>query len=49
MEIGKSGFLGELNTSTDFQSTIAEFTMSGGFHKVWDFATIVTRPPEERG
>jgi hypothetical protein len=42
MEVGKSGFLGELNTSTDFQSTIAEFTMSGGFHKVWNFATIVS-------
>ena len=42
MEVGKSGFLGELNTATDFQSTIAEFTMSGGFQKVWDFATIVS-------
>jgi arylsulfate sulfotransferase len=41
MEVGKSGFLGELNTATDFQSTIAEFTMSG-FHKVWNFAAIVT-------
>ena len=42
MEVGKSGILGELNTFTDFQSTIAEFTMSGGFHKVWNFAAIVT-------
>ena len=41
MEAGKSGFLGELNSATDFQSTIAEFS-ADGFHKVWDFATIVS-------
>jgi arylsulfate sulfotransferase len=41
MEVGRSGYLGELSTFTDMQSTIAEFTRSG-FHKVWDFATIVT-------
>ncbi len=42
MEVGKTGFLGELNTATDFQSTIVEFTRTGGFFKVWNFATIVT-------
>ena len=42
MEAGKSGFLGELNSATDFQSTIAEFSRPDGFHKVWDFATIVS-------
>jgi hypothetical protein len=38
---GKVGLLGEFNTPTDFQSTIAEFTLSGGVLKEWDFATIV--------
>jgi arylsulfate sulfotransferase len=41
MDVGKSGFLAGLNTATDFQSTIVEFTKDGGIHKVWDFATIV--------
>jgi hypothetical protein len=41
MEPGKTGFLGELTSSTAFQSTIAEFSKSGGFYKIWDFATIV--------
>jgi arylsulfate sulfotransferase len=41
MEAGKTGFLGELTSATDFQSTIAEFT-SNGFHKIWDFAAIMT-------
>jgi arylsulfate sulfotransferase len=41
-EVGRTGLLGELDTFTDRQSTIAEFTRSGGFYKVWDFATIVT-------
>jgi hypothetical protein len=41
MEIGKAGILGELDTFTDRQSTIVEFTKEGGFHKVWDFAIIV--------
>ncbi len=42
MEVGKAGFLGELTSATDFQSTIAEFSESGGFYKIWDFATIVS-------
>ena len=41
MEVGKSGFLGELSSDTDLQSTIAEFSKSGGFYKIWNFATIV--------
>ncbi|HWN47671.1 MAG TPA: aryl-sulfate sulfotransferase, partial [Steroidobacteraceae bacterium] len=38
---GKVGLLGEFSTPTDQQSTIAEFTLSGGVLKEWDFATIV--------
>jgi hypothetical protein len=38
---GKVGLLGEFTTRTDRQSTIAEFSLSDGVLKEWDFATIV--------
>jgi len=41
IDAGKSGLIAGVNTATDFQSTLVEFTKTGGFHKVWDFATIV--------
>jgi arylsulfate sulfotransferase len=42
LEEGKTGFLGGLNTATDFQSTIVEFSRTGGFFKTWNFATIMS-------
>jgi hypothetical protein len=41
VETGRVGFLGEFLTSADFESTIAEFDLSGNILKVWDFAQIV--------
>ncbi len=42
IDVGKAGFLAGVNTASNFQSTLVEFTKDGGFHKVWDFATIVS-------
>jgi hypothetical protein len=38
---GKTGLLGEFDTLSDRDSTIGEFTFSGGLLKEWNFATIV--------
>jgi hypothetical protein len=38
---GKTGLLMELDTATDRETTIAEFTLDRGFYKEWDFAKIV--------
>jgi hypothetical protein len=46
---GKVGLLGEFDTPTRRHSTIAEFTLSGGIVKQWDFAAIMRRHMESAG
>ena len=38
---GKVGFLGEFDTQIRRQSTIAEFSLTGGFLKEWSFSSIM--------
>jgi hypothetical protein len=39
---GKTGLLAEFDTFTDRETTINEFTWTGGYFKEWDFVKIVT-------
>lgn len=39
---GKNGLLVELDTATDREMRINEFTLEGGFGKEWNFGTIMT-------
>jgi len=41
IDAGKTGLLVEMDTFTDRESTIAEFSPDRGFYKEWDFAKIV--------
>jgi len=41
IDLGKAGLLGNFDLQTGVESTIAEFSLSGGVLKTWNFATIV--------
>lgn len=38
---GKAGLLVEMDTLTDRETRVAEFTLSGGFGREWNFETII--------
>lgn len=41
IDMGKTGLLVEMDTDTERETRIAEFTLAGGFGKEWNFATIM--------